>query len=47
MEQFFVVPTFVYNNNINLNTQIVIRQEHPKYLTEPNPTYQYDSLKMK
>ena len=43
MEQFFLVPTSVYNKN--LNTQSVTKQELPKCQPSQNPTYQIDSLK--
>ena len=45
MEQFVFVHPSVYNNNNNLNTQAVTKQELPKYPTHQNPTYQIDSLK--
>ena len=43
MEQFLLVPAFVYNKN--MNTQSVTKQELPKYKPEQPPTYQFDSLK--
>ena len=43
MEQFVLVPPFVYNNNVT--TQSDTKQELPKYKTEQPHTYQTDSLK--
>ena len=43
MEQFVLVPAFVYNKS--LNTQSVTKQELPKYQPLQNPTYQTDSVK--
>ena len=43
MEQFFLVPTSVYNKN--LITQSVTKQELPKYQPSQNPTYQIISIK--
>ena len=43
MEQFVLVPDSVYNECVT--TQIVTRQELPKYKAEQTPTYQIDSLK--
>ena len=45
MEQFFFAPTSLYNSNKSLNTQVVTKQELPKYQADQNPTYQIDSLK--
>ena len=42
MEQFVLVPLFVYNSSNN--TSIVPKQELPKYKPEQNPTYQKDTL---
>ena len=47
MEQFFPFLASLYNNNKSLNTQIVTKQELPKYQAEQNPKYQIDSLKKK
>ena len=44
MEQFVLVPAYVYNNKV-LNTQTVTKQELPKYQAEQNPTYRIASLK--
>ena len=41
MEQFVLVPAFVYNKS----AQSVTKQELPKYTAEQPPTYQIDSLK--
>ena len=41
----FFVPTSLYNSNKSLNTQVVTKQELPKYQADQNPTYQIDSLK--
>ena len=43
MEQFFLVPGYVYNKS--LITQSVTKPEFPKYQPSQNPTYQVDSLK--
>ena len=43
MEQFVLVPAFVYNKCSI--TQSVTKQKLPKYHTSQNPTYQIDSLK--
>ena len=43
MEQFVLVPAFVYNKSVT--TQSVTEQELPKYIAEQPPTYQIDSLK--
>ena len=43
MDQFVLVPAFVYNKS--LITQSVTKQELPKYQPSQNPTYQIDSLK--
>ena len=43
MEQFVLVPASVYNKNVT--TQLVAKQELPKYKAEQAPTYQTDSLK--
>ena len=43
MEQFVLVPAFVYNKSVT--TQSVSKQEFPKYKAEQPPTYQIDSLK--
>ena len=43
MEQFLLVPAFVYNSSVT--TQSVTKQELPKYKAEQPPTYQIDSLK--
>ena len=40
MEQFVLVPAFVYNKS--LITQSVTKQELPKYQPSQNPTYQVD-----
>ena len=45
MEQFVLVLASVNDNNKNLKTQAVKKQEFPRYQTEQNPTYQTDSLK--
>ena len=44
MEQFVLVPAFVYNRKI-LNIQSSTKQELPQYQAEQNPTYQTDLLK--
>ena len=43
MEQFVLVPAFVYNKSVT--TQSVTKQELPKYKAEQPPTYQIDSVK--
>ena len=43
MDQFVLVPASVYNKS--LITQLVAKQELPKYQPSQNPTYQIDSLK--
>ena len=46
MEQFVLVPAFVYNNNNKkFNIPAVAKQELPKYQGKQFPTYQIDSLK--
>ena len=46
MEQFFFVPASVYNNNNkNLKSRAVTKQELPKYQADQFLTYQIDSLK--
>ena len=42
MEQFVLVPAFVYNKSVT--TQSVTKQELPKYKAEQPRTYQIDSL---
>ena len=43
MEQFVFVPASVYNKS--LITQLVTKQELPKYQRSQNPAYQVNSLK--
>ena len=43
MEQFVLVPGFVYNKSVT--TPSVKQQELPKYTAEQPPRYQIDSLK--
>ena len=43
MEQFSLVPAFVYNKSVT--TQSVAKQVLPKYKAEQPPTYQIGSLK--
>ena len=43
MGQFVLVPASVYTNSVR--TQPLIKQELPKYKTEPPPTYQSDAQK--
>ena len=43
MEKFVLVPASVYNKS--LITQLITKQELPKYQPLQNPTYQTDSLK--
>ena len=43
MEQFVLVPASVYNKSVT--TQLVTKQELPKYKAEQPPTYQIDSIK--
>ena len=43
MEQFVLVPAFVYNKSFI--THSVIKQEFSKYEPSQNHTYQIDSLK--
>ena len=42
MEQFVLVPAFVYNKS----AQSVAKQELPKYKVAQHPTYQIDSLNL-
>ena len=43
MEPFILVSAFLYNKS--LSTQLVTKQEIPKYKSPQNPTYQNDSFK--
>ena len=43
MEQFVLVPPFVYNSSNN--STIVTKQEVPNYKPEQTPTYHRDTLK--
>ena len=44
MEQFVLVPASVYNNSVT--TQLVAKQELPKYKAEQPSSYQIDSLNL-